>query len=207
MANKPRRPTDQVTLYTDGGCIRNPGPGGFAVVLLAGGRRKELSGGYYRTTNNRMEIMAVIAGLEALRRPCTVQVYSDSQYVVNAMRYGWAKRWKANRWMRTEDEPALNADLWQRVLELCTRHRVSFSWVKGHGKNVENNRCDTLARGAATRSGLMRDEGYEANSARCVTRTWEVDDTAAAVISMADNYVRGRDRDRRPRHDRRKGRR
>jgi ribonuclease HI len=204
MPNNPRR-ADQVTLYTDGGCIKNPGPGGFGAVLLAGGRRKELSGGYHRTTNNRMEIMAVIAGLEALRRPCTVQVYSDSQYVVNAMRSGWAKRWKENGWMRTADEPALNADLWERVLELCSRHRVSFSWVKGHGKNVENNRCDTLARGAATRSPLARDERYEADSGRAFGKTWEVDDNPAAVISLANNFIRGRARDRQ--HDQRRRRR
>ena len=159
-----------VTLYGDGGCVRNPGPGGYGVVLLAAGRRRELCCGFRRTTNNRMEIMAVIAGLEALRRPCVVTVFSDSQYVVQAMSRGWVQRWRARGWMRTEDEPALNADLWARLLELCTRHRVSFQWIRGHAGNAENNRCDRLARAAAMGNSLLRDEGYEAGKSRARRR-------------------------------------
>jgi ribonuclease HI len=123
-----------VTLYTDGGCIDNPGPGGYGVVLLYDSHRKELSGGYRRTTNNRMEILAAISGLEALKEPCRVTLYSDSQYLVNAIKKGWARRWQANRWMRSNKEKAINPDLWERLLELCSIHKVQFEWIRGQGK-------------------------------------------------------------------------
>jgi ribonuclease HI len=151
----------QVIIYTDGGCIGNPGPGGYGVVLMHEASRKELSGGFRRTTNNRMELMAAIAGLEALKRPCRVTLYSDSEYVVNAMEQGWAARWRANGWRRGQKQKALNPDLWERLLSLCERHRVRFQWVRGHAGNKENERCDELAQAAARRADLPPDEPYE----------------------------------------------
>ena len=154
-------PPGEVALYVDGGCQPNPGPGGYGVVLLCGDTRRELSGGFRRTTNNRMEILAVIAGLRALEAPCTVTVHSDSQYVVKAMSHGWARRWRARNWRRTETEPALNPDLWAEVLALCERHRVTFRWVRGHAGNPLNERCDQLATQARSGSSLPADGGYE----------------------------------------------
>ena len=151
----------QVTIYTDGGCDPNPGPGGYGVVLLYGGHRKELSGGFRRTTNNRMEIYAAIQGLEALKEPCQVTLYSDSEYLVNAISQGWALRWKARRWMRNSKERALNPDLWERLLALCERHQVTFVWLKGHAGTTENERCDSLAARALQQPDLPEDEGYE----------------------------------------------
>jgi ribonuclease HI len=150
----------EVTVYTDGACLGNPGPGGYGAILLHGDKRKELSGGYARTTNNRMEIMACIAALEALRKPCHVTLYSDSQYVVNAMEQGWAARWKARGWKRTGNETAVNPDLWERLLALCSLHQVDFRWVRGHNGNRENERCDRLAVSAAALPGLPPDSGY-----------------------------------------------
>jgi len=149
-----------VEIYTDGACSGNPGPGGYGVVLLYKGNRKELSGGFRLTTNNRMEILSVIKGLEALKEPCNVCLYSDSRYVVDAVEKGWAKRWKKNNWMKNKNEPALNPDLWQRLLELLEVNQVSFQWVKGHANNPENERCDQLAR-AAVQGELESDEFYE----------------------------------------------
>ncbi len=148
-------------MYTDGGCINNPGRGGYGVVLLYGEHRKELCAGFRLTTNNRMEIQAVIAGLEALKKPCRVTVYSDSQYVVNAIEKDWAVRWRAKNWKRNKEEKALNPDLWDRLLRLCEFHLVKFKWVRGHGGNKENERCDELARAAAQGPQLGIDEGYE----------------------------------------------
>ena len=138
----------KVTIYTDGACSGNPGPGGYGVVLLHKSHRKELSGGEAQTTNNRMEIMAAIIGLEALKEPCQVALYSDSKYVVDAIKEGWALRWRQNNWMRNKKDPALNPDLWERLLTLLTKHEVTFNWVKGHAGNPENERCDVLARQA-----------------------------------------------------------
>ncbi|MBQ2753434.1 MAG: ribonuclease HI [Firmicutes bacterium] len=146
-----------VTIYTDGACSGNPGKGGYGAVLLYNGHRKELSGGYISTTNNRMEIMAVIKGLEALKEPCKVTLYSDSKYVVDAIEKGWVAKWKSNNWYRNKSEKALNVDLWKRLLELLNVHEVSFCWVKGHADNVENQRCDTLARGAILQGELLED--------------------------------------------------
>lgn len=134
-----------VTIYTDGACSGNPGPGGFGAILMYGDHKKELSGGEAETTNNRMELMGVITGLKALKRPCTVQLYTDSQYVVNAIEKGWAKKWRANGWMRNKKDKAMNPDLWQELLELLEVHQVTFHWVKGHADNPYNNRCDALA--------------------------------------------------------------
>ncbi|MBD2110016.1 ribonuclease HI [Nodosilinea sp. FACHB-13] len=150
-----------VIIYTDGACTGNPGPGGYGTVLLYGEHRKELSSGYRLTTNNRMEMMAAIAGLQALKHKCAVTIYSDSKYVVEAMMKGWAVRWRSKGWMRTKTERAVNADLWQQLLSLCEQHQVEFQWVKGHSGNVENERCDSLAVAAAKQLNLPIDEGYE----------------------------------------------
>ena len=151
----------QVTIYTDGACTGNPGPGGYGVVLIYGEHRHELSGGYRRTTNNRMELMAPIKGLEALNQSCRVVVHSDSQYVVEGIEKGWAKRWRGNGWMRNRREQAINPDLWGRLLDLCEKHDVEFRWVRGHAGDPENERCDQLAVQAAHREVLAQDDGYE----------------------------------------------
>ena len=135
----------QVTIYTDGACSGNPGPGGWGAILRYGSFEKELSGGDRQTTNNRMELLGVISALEALKGPCQVEIYSDSKYVVDAMDKGWAVRWQKNGWKRNKTDPALNPDLWQRLLDLCRVHAVTFHWVKGHAENEYNNRCDALA--------------------------------------------------------------
>lgn len=152
----------EVTIYTDGACLGNPGPGGYGVVLMCGEHRKELSGGYRLTTNNRMEIMAVIAGLKALKTPCCVTLYSDSEYLVKAMTKGWVERWRSRGWMRNAKKPALNADLWEELYQLCQQHRVEFRWVRGHAGNPANERCDTLAQAIAVKGdALPPDEVYE----------------------------------------------
>ena len=148
-----------VIIYTDGACHGNPGPGGYAAVLLYQGKRKEISGGYRNTTNNRMELMAAIKGLEALKTPCRVTLYSDSNYLVESMTKGWAKRWQANNWKRNKREYALNVDLWQRLLELCEEHDVEFKWTRGHVGTPENERCDALANEAARQPDLPEDPG------------------------------------------------
>lgn len=150
-----------VTIYTDGACLGNPGPGGYGALLIFGEHRKELRGGYRRTTNNRMEIQAAIAGLEALTEPCSVELYTDSKYVVDAIEKGWAKRWRANNWRKAKKEPAKNPDLWAILLELCEHHQVKFRWVKGHAGQPENERCDEIARTSAQGSDLAIDAGYE----------------------------------------------
>ena len=134
-----------VTIYTDGACSGNPGPGGWGAILLYGEHEKELSGGEARTTNNRMELTGVIAALEALKEPCTVELYSDSKYVIDGLGKGWAKGWRARGWVKSDKKPALNPDLWGRLLELCEVHSVNLHWVKGHAENPYNNRCDQLA--------------------------------------------------------------
>jgi len=151
----------KVTVYTDGACKNNPGPGGYGVILQYGENRKEFSAGYRLTTNNRMEIMAAIVGLEALKEPCEVRILSDSQYLVNAIEKGWARRWQANGWMRSNKEKAVNPDLWERILALCKTHKVRFEWVRGHAGHKENERCDELATSAAAGQNLSVDEIYE----------------------------------------------
>lgn len=135
----------QVLMYTDGACSGNPGPGGWGTILKSGGAVKELSGGEASTTNNRMELTAVIAGLSALKYPCRVTVTSDSKYVVDAIQNGWARKWKAQGWMRNKKEKALNPDLWEKLLALLEVHEVTFHWVKGHAGHPENERCDEMA--------------------------------------------------------------
>lgn len=135
----------KVDIYTDGACSGNPGKGGWGAILCYNGVEKEISGGEPHTTNNRMELLAVINALQLLKEPCQVTLYSDSQYVCNALERGWAKKWKANGWMRTKKDPALNPDLWERLLSLCDIHKVSVTWVKGHNNHPMNERCDRLA--------------------------------------------------------------
>lgn len=135
----------QVEIFTDGACSGNPGPGGWGTILRYGKHEKELSGGEANTTNNRMELSAVIAGLEALNEPCKVTLYSDSKYFVDAIEQGWAEKWKANGWMRNKKDKALNPDLWEKILGLIKVHEVTLVWVKGHAGHPENERCDKLA--------------------------------------------------------------
>ena len=139
----------QVEIFTDGACSGNPGPGGWGAILRYNGHGKELSGGEAVTTNNRMELSAVIFALEALKEPCEVKLYSDSQYVCNALSLGWAKKWQSQGWMRNKKEPALNPELWERLLSLCDIHKVEVNWVRGHAGHPENERCDRLAVAAA----------------------------------------------------------
>ena len=149
-----------VTIYTDGACIGNPGPGGYGVVTLRDGGKRELRGGYRQTTNNRMEIMAAIVALESLEEKCRVTLYSDSEYLVKAMSRGWARRWRQDGWKRNRRDNALNPDLWQRLLQVCEHHDVEFRWVKGHARCAENTRADQLAMMAAQQPDLPDDEGY-----------------------------------------------
>lgn len=135
----------QVEIYTDGACSGNPGPGGYGAILCYKGTEKELSEGFPETTNNQMELQGAIAGLSALKEPCQVTLYTDSQYVVNGITKGWAKRWRENGWMRNKKERAQNSELWEKLLQLCEYHEASFIWVKGHADHPYNNRCDALA--------------------------------------------------------------
>ncbi|MCL2047980.1 MAG: ribonuclease HI [Defluviitaleaceae bacterium] len=146
METPPRSHSKKVTIYTDGACSGNPGPGGYGAVLIFGGRRKEISGGEKETTNNRMEMLAVIKALELLKEPCEVELFTDSRYVVDAIEKGWAVRWQKNNWQRNKKEPALNPDLWARMLLILEKHSVKFHWVKGHAGDPNNERCDELAR-------------------------------------------------------------
>ena len=131
-----------VTIYTDGACSGNPGPGGWCAILRYGEIEKQLSGGEAKTTNNRMELTAVIEALRALKAPCRVELYSDSKYVIDALEKGWARGWKARGWVKSDKKPALNPDLWESLLSLCDMHDVQCHWVKGHAENEYNNRCD-----------------------------------------------------------------
>jgi len=134
-----------VTLYTDGACSGNPGPGGWGAILMFGEHKKELSGGEKNTTNNRMELTAVIRGLQALKEPCIVELYSDSKYVIDALEKGWAIGWKKRGWVKSDKKPALNPDLWEVLLSLIEVHTLHYHWVKGHAENPKNNRCDEMA--------------------------------------------------------------
>lgn len=135
----------QVELFTDGACSDNPGPGGWGAILRFHGKEKELSGGDPQTTNNRMELTAVIEGLAALKEPCAVTLTSDSKYVLDALMKGWVYSWKKNGWKKADKKPALNVDLWERLLALLEIHKVDFHWVHGHQGHPENERCDALA--------------------------------------------------------------
>lgn len=135
----------KVDMFTDGACSGNPGPGGFGTILRCNGVEKELSGGEPETTNNRMELMAVITGLKALKRPCDVTVYTDSQYVANGINNGWAESWKRNGWRKSDKKLALNPELWDELLNELAKHKYEIVWVKGHAGHPENERCDKLA--------------------------------------------------------------
>ena len=141
----------KVVIFTDGACKGNPGPGGWGAILRYKQNEREISGGEANTTNNRMELTAVIKALEMLKEPCEVTLYSDSQYICNALTKGWAKKWKANGWMRNKKEKALNPELWEVLLKLYDIHKVEIIWVKGHAGHPENERCDQLAVAAAQR--------------------------------------------------------
>ena len=140
-----------VEIYTDGACSGNPGPGGWGAILRYGAHEKELSGGEAMTTNNRMELTAVIAALEALKESCAVELWSDSKYVVDALSLGWAEKWRANGWKKPDKKTALNPDLWEKLLTLAAEHEMHYHWVKGHADNEYNNRCDALAVAARER--------------------------------------------------------
>lgn len=148
----------KVNLYTDGACSGNPGPGGYGAILEYGGRKKELSGGYIETTNNRMELMAVIKGLDALKEPCEVTVISDSKYVVDAINKGWVYSWESNGWLKSDKKPASNVDLWECLLALMDEHEVNFQWIEGHAGHPENERCDALAVAASKSNDKEVDE-------------------------------------------------
>ena len=135
----------QVTIYTDGACSGNPGPGGWGAILMYGAHKRELSGGEADTTNNRMELTAVIEGLKKLKEPCIVELYSDSKYVIDALSKGWAWGWKKKGWVKSDKKPALNPDLWDVLLALTQKHELHYHWVKGHADNAYNNRCDAMA--------------------------------------------------------------
>ena len=149
-----------ITLHTDGAASGNPGPGGFGALLTFNGLRKELSGGFARTTNNRMEILAALAGLESLREPCKVTVISDSRYLVDAMTKGWLRGWKARGWSRAHNQHLKNADLWKRLDAAAAPHENSSRWVKGHAGHPETERCDSLADAAARRGDLPDDKAF-----------------------------------------------
>ncbi len=151
----------KVQIYTDGACSGNPGKGGYGIILSYNEHKKELSGGYRLTTNNRMEMIAAIIGLEALNTPCDVTLYTDSRYLVDAITKGWAKKWQANDWQRNTKEQAKNPDLWQKLLDLCEQHQVQFVWVKGHAGHPENEQCDRLAVAACQQLELSIDVVYE----------------------------------------------
>lgn len=158
--------SERVTMYTDGSCLGNPGPGGYGAVLIYGEYKgenaanyKELSQGYKRTTNNRMELLAVIVGLESLTRECEVDLWTDSKYVQQAITQGWLKNWQRNGWKTAAKKPVKNQDLWRRLMPLLEKHDITFNWVKGHSGHLLNERVDDLARGAASGGELLVDEG------------------------------------------------
>lgn len=159
MTNTPNN--KEIEIFTDGCCLGNPGPGGYGIVLIYGDNLKELSQGFAKTTNNRMELLACIVALQALKEPCKVTLTSDSKYVVDAINKGWAKKWQANNWKRNKKDRAENSDLWQQLLALNNKHQVQYQWVRGHAGHPENERCDELAKAAAQQDDLLVDEGYK----------------------------------------------
>ncbi len=154
-------PDPTVHAYSDGSAIGNPGPGGYGTLLIWNGQEKEVSAGYRNTTNNRMELLGAIMALETLKRPSRVILSTDSQYVVNGIEKGWAKKWRSNGWRRNKKEMALNPDLWARLLDAIEKHRVTFEWVRGHSGHPENERCDVLANTAARTNAVLVDEEFE----------------------------------------------
>jgi ribonuclease HI len=196
-----------VTIYTDGAAEPNPGPGGYGVVVLHPKKRLELSGGFQKTTNNRMELMGVIVGLEALKTACRVFIYSDSKYVVDSISKGWLQKWEKRRWVR-RDVPVPNADLWQRYLVVAGSHTIEINWIKGHAGHEHNERCDVLAVEAAKGTDMQIDYGYRPNvtpadseSLGSVPRDWRRslgmfdDHPAMKQIDEAGQRIRQEDRD------------
>jgi ribonuclease HI len=151
----------KIIIYTDGACIGNPGPGGYGAVILDGTKRTQISGGFQATTNNRMELLAIIESLKLMKGKSRVMVNTDSKYIVNAVQKGWLEKWAANRWMRNKRDKAENADLWKQMVRLLEKHEVHLKWVKGHAGNIENEVCDRLASAAARGKGLKVDKGFE----------------------------------------------
>ncbi len=149
-----------VTIHTDGSCLGNPGPGGWGAVLECAGHRREMDGGFKRTTNNRMELLAVIESLGSLRRSCKVNLFTDSQYVRNAITKKWLDSWQRNNWINSAKKPVKNKDLWLRLIPLLALHDVAFHWLKGHAGHAENERCDILARSRAECGPWQEDVGY-----------------------------------------------
>ncbi len=145
----------KIEMFTDGACSGNPGPGGWGTILRYNGIEKELCGGEAQTTNNRMELTAVISGLSALKEPCEVIITSDSKYVIDSIEKGWAHSWRANGWRKKDRSPALNPDLWERLLALLEVHKVSFVWIKGHNGHPENERCDKMAVTEASKHKIL----------------------------------------------------
>ncbi len=152
--------TPNIKLYSDGGSKPNPGKGGYGIILSYKGINKEFSQGYLNTTNNRMELLGVIAGLERIKTKSNVQVYTDSKYVVNGIEKGWAKKWKRNGWYRNKTDKAINSDLWDRLLTLIDKHKVTLNWVRGHNGHAQNERCDELATEARLKNNLREDSGF-----------------------------------------------
>ncbi|MDP4176013.1 MAG: ribonuclease HI [Bacteroidota bacterium] len=150
-----------VLIYTDGGSLGNPGPGGYGAVVIYKDKRKEITGGFRLTTNNRMEITAAIEGLSTLKENCKVTLYTDSQYLVNSIMKGWAKKWKSNGWKRNKKDKAVNVDLWEKLLALLDKHDVEFKWLKGHAGHIENELCDKLSKQSASSRDLPVDPGYK----------------------------------------------
>jgi len=153
----------QVTIYTDGGARGNPGPGGYGAILTFGKHSKELNGAYEHTTNNRMELMAVISALELLSEPCEATLHSDSKYVIDALTKNWLNGWKKRGWVKSDKKPVLNKDLWQRLDSAARQHSMTWKWVKGHAGNPLNERCDELVHEAIDSRNLLPDEGYLAS--------------------------------------------
>ena len=182
---------DNVAMHTDGACSGNPGPGGFGVVLQYGAGRNELSGGFRLTTNNRMELLAVIKGLETLKRPCAVSLYTDSKYIADAVNKGWARRWRANGWRRNKTEKAINPDLWARLLDLLDVHDVEFVWVRGHAGDPGNERADALAVAASKSDNLGVDEVYEKTAGTSAASAPKTRRRAAASSSSSRRAYRG----------------
>jgi ribonuclease HI len=149
----------KVLIHTDGSCLGNPGPGGWGCVLRFCGHAREFSGGYSHTTNNRMELMAAISALEALKEPCRVNLFTDSQYLQNAVEHHWLDGWKQNGWKTAAKKPVKNRDLWERLDRQIRLHQIRFRWVKGHAGHTDNERCDALARAMAAQAGLPPDPG------------------------------------------------
>ena len=155
-----------VIIYTDGSCLNNPGPGGWAAIIIdpVTQSRKEISGGYKETTNNRMEMTSIIEALSTLDEPCIAKIFSDSEYVCNAFNKGWLASWVKRNWVKADRKPVKNVDLWKKMQEKMAKHSVTFQWVKGHAGNPENERCDHLAQSEAQKDSLPIDHGFKANS-------------------------------------------